>query len=148
MSVEENLRLMKTLDDAWNAQDWETFNTRHAKQVHVYWPAQAEPTKGIEAHIQEAMEFFKIFPDNRVANNPYQVSFGQGDWTCTIAKFTGTMKGPMKGPDGKMTPPTHKCFQVEFCTVAHWKNGEIVEEKLFYDVVGLLKQIGVMPTNS
>jgi hypothetical protein len=29
-------------------------------------------------------------------------------------------------------------------TVAHWKNGEIVEEKLFYDLVGLLKQIGVM----
>jgi hypothetical protein len=27
---------------------------------------------------------------------------------------------------------------------ARWKNGEIVEEKLFYDLVGLLKQIGVM----
>jgi hypothetical protein len=33
---------------------------------------------------------------------------------------------------------------VEFCTVALWKNGEIIEEKLFYDLVGLLKQIGVM----
>lgn len=30
-----------------------------------------------------------------------------------------------------------------FCTVAHWVNGEIVEEKLFYDLVGLLRQIGV-----
>ena len=30
------------------------------------------------------------------------------------------------------------------CIVAHWKNGEIVEEKLFYDLDGLLKQIGVM----
>jgi hypothetical protein len=30
------------------------------------------------------------------------------------------------------------------CTVAHWKDGEIVEEKLFYDQVGLMKQIGVM----
>ena len=37
-----------------------------------------------------------------------------------------------------------KKFHIEFCTVAHWKNGEIVEEKLFYDLVGLLKQIGVM----
>jgi len=40
--------------------------------------------------------------------------------------------------------PTNKKFHIEFCTVAHWKNGEIVEEKLFYDLVGLLKQIGVM----
>jgi hypothetical protein len=32
----------------------------------------------------------------------------------------------------------------EFRTVAHWKNGEIIEEKLFYDLAGLLNQIGVM----
>jgi hypothetical protein len=40
--------------------------------------------------------------------------------------------------------PTNKKFHIEFCTVARWKNGEIIEEKLFYDLVGLLKQIGVM----
>ena len=45
---------------------------------------------------------------------------------------------------GKLIAPTNKKFHIEFCTVAHWKNGEIVEEKLFYDLVGLLKQIGVM----
>jgi hypothetical protein len=33
---------------------------------------------------------------------------------------------------------------VKFCTVAHWKNGEIVEEELFYDLVGLMKQIGLL----
>jgi len=48
------------------------------------------------------------------------------------------------GPDGKEIPPTGKSFEVEFCTVANWKDGEIVEEKLFYDLVGLMKQIGVM----
>ena len=68
----------------------------------------------------------------------------QGEWTCPVADFTGTMLGSMKGPDGKLIAPTKKKFHIEFCTVAHWKNGEIVEEKLFYDLVGLLKQIGVM----
>ena len=53
------------------------------------------------------------------------------------------MNGPMKGPDGKMIQPTDKKFNVEFCTVAHWKNGEIVEERLFYDLIGLMKQIGI-----
>jgi hypothetical protein len=72
------------------------------------------------------------------------VLIGQGDWTCSVARFTGTMKGPMKGPDGKEIPPTNKSFEVEFCTVARWKDGEIVEEKLFYDLLGLMKQIGVM----
>jgi ketosteroid isomerase-like protein len=54
------------------------------------------------------------------------------------------MKGPMKGADGKEIQPTNKKFKIEFCTVAHWKDGEIIEEKLFYDLVGLMRQIGLM----
>jgi hypothetical protein len=73
------------------------------------------------------------------------VLFGEGDWTCSVAKFTGTMTGPMLAPDGKTIQPTKKSFDVEFCTVAHWNDkGEIVQEKLFYDLVGLMRQIGLM----
>jgi predicted ester cyclase len=50
----------------------------------------------------------------------------------------------MTGADGKIIPPTGKKFKVEFCTVAHWINGEIVEEKLFYDKIEMMKQIGLM----
>jgi hypothetical protein len=32
---------------------------------------------------------------------------------------------------------------VEFCTVARWEDGQIVEENLFYDLVTFMKQIGV-----
>lgn len=144
MTVEENLQLMITLDDAWNSQDWDTFKKLHSEDTAVYWPGQPEPTKGRKAHYEEAIEFFKTFPDNHVENRTYKVLFGQGDWTCSVAVFTGTMKGPMKGADGKEIPPTNKKFKVEFCTVAHWKDGEIIEEKLFYDLVGLMKQIGLM----
>jgi predicted ester cyclase len=142
-SVEENMHLMKTLDDAWNAQDWDTFDSRHAENVAVYWPGQPEPTRGGPAHRAESIEFFKTFPDSHVGNDPYKVLFGQGEWTCSVARFTGTMKGPMKRPDGTTIPPTNKRFEVEFCTVAHWQNGKIVEERLFYDLVGLMRQIGL-----
>jgi hypothetical protein len=49
----------------------------------------------------------------------------------------------MKGPDGKDIPPTGKSFDVEFCTVARWDVGQIVEENLFYDLVTFMKQIGL-----
>jgi len=49
----------------------------------------------------------------------------------------------MNGPDGVIIPPTNKSFEVDFCTVAHWVNGEIMEENLFYDLVGFMKQIGL-----
>jgi ketosteroid isomerase-like protein len=141
---EKNKELMITLDNAWNTQDWNTFNERHADNVAVFWPGQPDPTRGVPNHRQESIEFFKMFPDNHLINNPYKMLIAEGDYTCSVADFTGTFKGPMKGVDGKTVQPTNKKFHLEFCTVAHWKDGKILEERLFYDQMGMLKQIGVM----
>ena len=113
------MRLMKTLDVAWNALDWNTFSKRHTDEVIVRWPGQP-PTEGIEAHKKEGEYFFEAFPDNRVGNNPYKVLFGQVEWTCSITEFTGTHKGSMTGLDGKIIKPINKKFKVDFCTVAKW----------------------------
>lgn len=40
-------------------------------------------------------------------------------------------------------PPNRK-FDIEVFTVTHWKNGEIVEQKVFCDLEGLQRQVGVM----
>ncbi|MDQ1280519.1 MAG: hypothetical protein QG670_1782 [Thermoproteota archaeon] len=106
----------------------------------MYWPAQPDPTRGRHNHDVEAKEFFKTF-DNKLVNKPYNIAFGQGDHTCAVADWTITMKMPMKGADGKVIPPTRKIAKLKFCTAATWKNGEIVEEKLLYDVVGFMKQL-------
>jgi predicted ester cyclase len=143
MANEERLKeLMTTLDDAWNAQDLDTFAQRHKPDTVVRWPGQG-PTHGIDAHRQEAIDFFKTFPDQHLDNRPYKVLIAGGDWTCSVAHFTGTMTGPMKGPDGSEIPPTGKSFEVDFCTVARWENEQIVEENLFYDLVTFMKQIGL-----
>ena len=86
---------------------------------------------------------FKTLPDNHVQNNPYKVLFGQGDWTCSIGT-TGTHKGEMIAEGGKMIPPTNRKFQVDFCTVAHWKNDQIDEENLFYNQAGMMSQLGLI----
>lgn len=138
----QNMELMQTLDDAWNNQDWDTFEKRHTHDTVVRWPAQP-PTHGIERHREEGIQMFKTFPDNRVENRPYKVFFGSGDWTCSIARFHGTMTGPMALADGTTIPPTGKKFEVDFCTVARWHDGQIVEENLFYDAVGMMQQLGI-----
>ncbi len=137
LSVEKHKKLMMTLDDAWNKQDWDTFKKRHAENVAVYWPGQPTPTRGREAHFKESVEFFKTF-DNKLANNPYKILFGEGNYTCSVADWTATMIGPMKRSDGKIIQPTHKTAQIEFCTIE-----EIVEERFFYDVVDMMKQLGL-----
>lgn len=143
-SNNENMQLMKTLDDAWNAQDWHTFEKRHADEVAVFWPGQPNPTRGIKNHRLESIEFFKAFPDNHISNNPYKILFAKDNYTCSVADFTGTFKGPIKGLDGKMIRPTNRSFKTEFCTVATWQDGRITEERLFYDLVGVMMQIGAM----
>jgi predicted ester cyclase len=119
---QENMQRMKTLDEAWNSQDWDTFSKLHTDDVVVRRPGQYKPTRGLDAHRNEGNEMFNTFPDDHVENNPYKMLFVQGDWICSITIFTGTHKGPMLRPGGKTIPSTNKKFQVDFCTVAHWKN--------------------------
>jgi predicted ester cyclase len=137
---------MKTLDDAWNAGPssplWEIFKKRHSQDVKVYWPGKSEPTVGRQNHDAEAQQFSKTY-DNKFQNNPYKIMLAQGDYTCTVADWTVTMKGSMVGADGKTIPPTGKTAQLEFCTVVTWKNGEIIEERIFYDLVNMKKQLGI-----
>jgi len=139
---ERNRELMQTLDDAWNNQDWDAFEQRHARDTVVRWPAQP-PTHGVRNHREESAAMFKTFPDNRVENRPYKTLFASGDWTCSVARFHGTMTGELVLADGTRIPPTGKSFEVDFCTVARWKDGQIVEENLFYDVVGMFQQLGI-----
>jgi hypothetical protein len=94
-------------------QDWDTFRKRHTEHVIVNWLGQSEPTRGLNAHRNEGIEMFKIFPDNHVENNPYKMLFGQGDWTCSIAIFAGTHKGPMTS-EGKKIPPPIRNFKSTF----------------------------------
>ena len=42
---------------------------------------------------------------------------------------------------------TNKKFKVDFCTVAHWKEKRIVEENLFYDLVGMMRQLDLTRPN-
>ena len=51
---------MKTLDDAWNSQDWDTFEERHAENVAVFWPGQPNPTRGVTI-VKKLLNFSKSF---------------------------------------------------------------------------------------
>ena len=137
----QNMELMQTLDDAWNARDLETSRSVTAgRRGSLAGPtANARPARSSPGGSQ----FFIAFPDQHLDNRPYKVFFASGDWTCSIAHFAGTFTGAIKGPDGKVIPPTGKSFEVDICTVAEWHDGQIVEENLFYDLLAFMKQIGL-----
>jgi hypothetical protein len=94
--------------------------------------------------MQEEDAAYHLRVENTVINNgPYSVVFGQGDWTCAVSRLTGTTNDSMGGLNGNMIRPANKKFEFEVCIVTCSKNGEIVEQKVFYDLIGMQKQIGV-----
>src|SRR5688500_3566102 len=91
----ENMKRMVVLDDAWNAQDRSKIAKLNKEDVVVYRPGRSLHTRGIKDHDAEACAYFKTFPDQNLDNRPYIVLFASGDWTTSIARFRGTMTGPM-----------------------------------------------------
>ena len=41
---EEDLQLLITLDDPWNAREWDTFYNRQAEKTVAYWPGRGDTT--------------------------------------------------------------------------------------------------------
>ncbi|MBV9543113.1 MAG: hypothetical protein JOY61_01900, partial [Chloroflexi bacterium] len=80
-SVAHNLRLMKGADDAYNARDYTVFlDQLHAKDVVVH-QIGAPTTVGLPPHRRDMDMWIAAYPDMRVHNNPYDIQFGQGEWT-------------------------------------------------------------------
>jgi ketosteroid isomerase-like protein len=55
---ERNMELMQTLDDAWNAQDLDTFAQRHKADVVVRWPGKP-PTHGVDDHPRDTQRDYR-----------------------------------------------------------------------------------------
>lgn len=118
---EEDLELLITLDDPGDAQEEDTFDHLRAENTLEYWLGQLFPARGQHDYRAEAVGH----------NDAYQLEFGQGDWTCTLSKLTGTTNDSLKGMNGNLIQPPNKRFDIEVCTVTHWKNGEIDEQEVF-----------------
>jgi hypothetical protein len=139
-----NLEIFRELEAAFPDPGWQDhFRRTHAEDVVVNGPGARPPILGVEAHIADTAVFVDAFDDLRI-HVPHRVLFADGDWTCSIAKMTGTMTGPMPTPDGGEVPATGKAFDLEIATIARWRDGLIVEENIQLDMLGFSVQVGLI----
>jgi hypothetical protein len=103
-----NLDRFDKLDfEAWNNRNWTLFEELHSPDVLVV-DFNGNTTRGIDQHLQWAMEAVSAAPESRVLAHPIKIA--AGDWTAV----TGTLPG-----------------NLTMVTVAHWEDGRIAEEYLF-----------------
>lgn len=142
MSVESNLKVIGQMVKAYNTRDWDLVAKLHSKSVVGTSPDRPEPRKGREAIQDEFIGFATAFPDSRLKMTR---SFGQKDWVSAEFSFTGIHKGPLAGPGGQSIPPTEKPLRMQYAVVYRLKRGEITERHEYFDLMGMMAQLGLTP---
>jgi predicted ester cyclase len=139
--VESRLKTFDTLDfDVFSNQKWDRLKESHAADIVVTWPDGHE-TSGIGTHIDDLKAMFVYAPDITIKTHP--IRFGSGAWTSVTGVMTGTFTKPMPLSNGKSIKPTGKRFAISMATIAHWTNGTMDHEWLFWDNKDLMAQMGL-----
>jgi len=137
------LKVRRDMDNWWNTGNLKKFWAAHTKDVIAYASHLPAPAKGLDAHRKDVEGLATAFPDMKLTTS---LLFGQGDWVAAEGVLEGTHKGPLAGPGGQMIPATYKRVRLPFCELTRMENGKIAEERVYFDLAGMLMQLGLMPS--
>jgi len=137
----------RKLADAMTKHNLDALANLYATDTVAYDPMYPEPLRGREAIRKDTAIFFRAFPDLRfeiVTVIEKDEKTGAGE-----LRMTGTHTGPLESPTGQEIPPTNKRIDLKGAVFARVNDrGEIVEERRYYDVGTLLRQLGLVPEQS
>ena len=137
MSTEQNKALIRRLfEEGFNQNQPDVFDELIAPNFVIY-DAPPGMQHGREGFRQVVAMFRTAFPDLHVT---FEEEFADGDVVIHRGCITGTHQGEFQG-----IPPTGK--QVKMKTLDIWRvaNGKAVENWVQMDMLGLMRQLGVIP---
>ena len=126
--------------EAWRAKDAEGFAECYSDDATITMP-------GGELHCRDgARAFFATWhdgmPDNTVdITHEYEA----GSVVIQEGIFRGTHTGTLMTPDGQSIPATGRSVEAAYCDVFEIDGDRITSERLYFDQVTLLTQLGLMP---
>ena len=141
VATAEHLETFDELDlVAFNNRDMARIKQIHADEVKVYNP-DGTITEGMTPHHADELQF--LFDTFEFVVTDHIVGFGHGEWTAGISISEGKWVKPLTLPDGTVLQPNGNTFRIKIATIAHWEDGRIVEEYLFWDNADWNRQIGL-----
>lgn len=127
--------------DALNRHDVAAFVGCYSPDAAVFDPQYPDLLRGRDAIAKDMSDFLAAFPDlaGRITR-----AVREGDtWAYEMA-MTGTHTGPLPLPTGEV-PATNKRIEVGGAIFARVDaQGRITEERRYYDLAGLLGQLGLL----
>jgi len=141
MSAKENKALVRRFVEEWNkgkAATMVVLDELFATDF-VMHHGTGEEIHGLKDFKQHVSEAFSAFPDLHFTIDDMVV---EGNKVATRWTLTGTHKGEFRG-----IPPTNKKVAIWAITIDHIAGGKFVEEWERYDTLGLMRQLGLVPTS-
>ena len=141
MSEQDNIQIAQATIDNLNAHDQDRSDPLFADDYMGYGPGQVGATNWEQAKAVN-QGFLTAFPD---LHFDVTLTIAQGDYVVQHWTGTGTHTGPLPTPSGGTIPPTGKKATVMGSTTTEIKNGKITRGWNFWDMAGLLGQLGLLP---
>lgn len=126
------------IDEAWNGRKPELFEEFIAPEASSHDPNTPDMGKGPEGFRKVFQLYTGAFPDSRVTIDEL---IEAGDKVVHRWTASGTHKGALGD-----VAPTNKRIEVNGVTIYRFAGGKIAEEWLIWNALGLMQQIGVVPS--
>jgi len=138
MSAEENKAIVRRyLDEAWTKRNVNIIDELMAPDYARYLPGQDKPLER-EGQKQRIAGFLKAMPDMVFMVDDL---FAEGDRVVFRVTIRGTHQDAFMG-----VAPTGKQLTVTAIDIARLENGKIVDHWGQMDMLGLMRQLGLVPT--
>jgi predicted ester cyclase len=130
-------------NQAFNSHDEATLRSLIAPNARFSAPGDVR-LEGRDAVIGYTNSWIKALPDAKLTVTNEIVS---APWIVQEFTFEGTHKAPLTGPMGTIQA-TNRKVSGQCVSITRYENDLAVESRLYFDVVQLLTQLGVMPVPS
>jgi steroid delta-isomerase-like uncharacterized protein len=137
MSVENSTAAVRHFNEAFNAGDLDGALAVFAPNAVIHHSGAPDPLT-VEGFKQFGGVFRTAFPDGKVTVEDLIVD---GDKVVSRITYRGTHTGDMMG-----IPPTGKPVTVSAMIIDQFGNGKIVESWHLFDQMGMMQQLGLVPT--
>lgn len=134
---EDNVRRHRDSLEAFNRRDLDAIVDTYVDAPMVVDHAQQQTLKSRDGVRAWNQDWADGFSDGRIE---ILDCLSSGDWT--VARFVG--RGTNDGPLATF-PATDRRIELHLCDAARWQDGKIVEEHVYYDLYGMLAQLGHVP---
>ena len=141
MAEQDLIRVARESVDPFSAGDWQRFKATIAPDAVYQELATQRRVQGADQIVQTVQGWRQALPDSR---GTVTRALASGDTVVLEITWEGTQTGPLETPGGSI-PPSGKRVTVQAVQVLTVQGDKIKENRHYFDMLGLLQQLGAVP---